>query len=439
MKSGDRETVGEEGATAGRTRPAQPGLVLVFGPAGPAARTLPLDGDRLVLGRDLLHDERVSREHAEVSHSVGRWTVRDLGSRNGTFVDAVPVGGELVGRAPRVVRVGGSLVLPVADLVPLREAGVLSDESCVAGPLLQAALDRARSAVAEVLLIGGESGSGKELAARAFHQAGPHVDGPFVAVNCAAIPEGVAERLFFGARKGAYSGAEADAEGYLQAAHRGTLFLDEIAELDPNVQAKLLRAIETREVLPLGAARAQPIDVRVVAASHRDLRAEVAKGSFRADLYFRLDQADVRLPPLRARPEEIPFLVARALARMDPPLSAHARFVEACLLRPWPGNVRELLSEVRRAAGEALRAGAGQILVEHLRERAGTPLGEEHAPAAGSDGGDGEGEREPDRDALVAALAAQRGNVAATARALGVHRTQLYRWLKRHGLRQEED
>ena len=150
------------------------------------------------------------------------------------------------------------------------------------------------------------------------HATAPESNAPFVAVNCAAIPEGLAERLLFGARKGAYSGATADAEGYIQAANRGTLFLDEIAELDPLVQAKLLRVLETREVLPLGASRAKKVDIGICAASHRRLRDEVTAGRFREDLYFRIGRPEVQIPPLRERLDEIPWFVARELRRVDP-------------------------------------------------------------------------------------------------------------------------
>src|SRR5207302_10793306 len=171
---------------------------------------------------------------------------------------------------------------PVEDVRPYLGATVQRLEKMVRGPRLERAwhvLARAANAGDSVHIVG-ESGSGKELAAQAFHRLGPRKDGPFVAVNCASIQPGVAERLLFGAKRGAYSGA-IDAEGYLQAAHGGTLFLDEIAELEPAVQAKLLRTLETGEVLPLGAARPRTVDVRVVSATHKVLRVEVGAGRFR--------------------------------------------------------------------------------------------------------------------------------------------------------------
>src|SRR5262249_24295980 len=155
------------------------------------------------------------------------------------------------------------------------------------------------------LPIFGETGSGKEGAARQFHAASSRRAGPFIAVNCATIPPLLAERLLFGARKGAFSGADANVEGYIQAADKGTLFLDEISELQPGVQAKLLRVLQSREVFPLGASRGTQVDVAICSATHRDLRAEVAAGRFRDDLFCRICRPMVELPPLRARPKDI--------------------------------------------------------------------------------------------------------------------------------------
>jgi transcriptional regulator of acetoin/glycerol metabolism len=194
------------------------------------------------------------------------------------------------------------------------------------------------------------------------------------------------------------------------------------------VQAKLLRVLETREVLALGASRAQPVDVRVCSATHKDLRAAVAAGQFRADLYHRLAQARVRLPPLRERLEEVPWLLAHALR--DAPMPAmHATFVEACLARPWPGNVRELLGEARRAAREALASGNRSLRAEHLDAEAGQALEGPSEPSAPSSASP-----PPDRATLESTLAAHGGNVSAAARALGLHRTQVYRLMQRWGL-----
>src|SRR5262249_25883004 len=159
------------------------------------------------------------------------------------------------------------------------------------------------------------------------------------------ISETIAERLLFGAKRGAFSGADADADGYLQAADGGTLFLDEIAELGLAVQAKLLRVLENKEVLPVGATRARPIALRLCSATHKGLRAQVEAGRLREDLFFRIATPQVSVPPLRQRLEEIPWLLQVAAQSVAPNLKLSASLVETCLLRSWPGNVRELLAE----------------------------------------------------------------------------------------------
>jgi transcriptional regulator with AAA-type ATPase domain len=429
--------------TPGRRRP---GLLLIFSGTRPAWRVFPLQDGVLTIGRGDLPDERLSRAHAEVVHRDGRWLVRDLDSRNGTFVDGQRVQGEGPLTPGSVLRLASSLFLPRDHLAGWVQtgaaggvdagaagggddfaAGAVQAGAVIAGPALQAALAAVRRAAASgrTLLITGETGAGKEVAARAFHAAGPTPDGPFVAVNCAAIPEGLAERLLFGARRGAYSGATADAPGYLQAAAGGVLFLDEIGELELAVQAKLLRVLESQEVLPLGAVRPIPLDARFCWATHRNLRAAVAEGRFRADLFYRISAPAVAVPPLRERPEEIPLLVARALG--DSGLVPHSRLVESCLLRPWPGNVRELLGAVAAAAQCAAAESSQVVRRQHLDPAAGEPL----TAAANIPG-------TPDRAAVEQALAVAGGNIAAAARALGLHRTQLYRLLARMGLRADD-
>jgi DNA-binding NtrC family response regulator len=424
----DGETQEDSQLEKAAPEPSRPGLVFIFSGGAPLFHPVPLTEGRLVLGREgaggqPLPDERLSRQHAEVRREGTQWRVEDLGSRNGTFVDGEQVVGRRGFSSPRVLRLGNTLALFREDVGRLAGADVASGPERVLGPAFHAVLQQVEEAAVagDTLLITGESGTGKELAAQAYHQAGPNARGRFVAVNCAAVPSTVAERLLFGSRRGAYSGAEADAEGYLQAADKGVLFLDEVAELSLEVQAKLLRVLETREVLALGASRPQPVSVCVCSATHKDLRAAVAAGQFRADLYYRLSQAEVRLPPLRERLEEVPWLLAYAV-RGAPAL--HATFVEACLSRPWPGNVRELLSEARRAARAAAALGQRSLRAEHLDADAGMAM-EAPAETAASP--------PPDRAAVEAALAAHGGNVSAAARALGLHRTQLYRLMQRWG------
>jgi DNA-binding NtrC family response regulator len=454
---------------------ARPGLLVVFSGSKPVCLPIPLDRGQVQIGRTvgragvLLPDERLSRAHAELTRTPAGWLVRDLGSRNGTFVDGARVTGEVCVAAPRVIRLADTLIIPVDDLA--RVAPMSDDGGPVVGMRLRAALEAIAQAAAtsRTLVIQGESGTGKELAARAFHAKGPHAGGRFVAVNCAAIPHGLAERLLFGARRGAYPGADTDSIGQLQAADRGVLFLDEADDLDPQVQATLLRVLETREVVPLGASVGQPVDVRVCVAAHRDLRVAVTEGRFRADLYYRLAPPEVTMPALRERPDEIPRHVVEAIAAVDPALPAHPRLVEACLLRAWPGNVRELRKELQSAAARARADRRERVRAEHLAPTAGctivgpsassgsTPSLPALPALAAAASGDapaappvaGASSSAPDaagpvrrrsyvrwslqltREDVERTLAEHGGNVALAARTLGMQRSQLYRVMAR--------
>ncbi len=204
------------------------------------------------------------------------------------------------------------------------------------------------------VLVLGESGTGKELVVRAIHELSPRADGPFVAINCAALPENLIESTLFGHERGAFTGAHSRFIGAFERAHGGTLFLDEISELRLDLQAKLLRAIQERQFERVGGDRPVSIDVRVVATSNRDLATEVREGRFRKDLYYRLGVVPIQLPPLRQRPEDIPALVshfadryARGLGIAVPEIPAGA--LSALVGAPWPGNVRELEHAVERA------------------------------------------------------------------------------------------
>jgi len=417
---------------------ACPGLVVIFSGGRPQCQHRRLHGAPVVLGRFpaddvfVVEDDRISRRHTRVTVKGAGVRVTDLESRNGTYVDGVRVVDESYAKLPRLLRLGQSLVLFVADVRPYEAGGVAVLPGEVVGPVLR----KARLAVTrgaesgDSLLLTGPSGAGKELAARAFHEASG-AKGAFVAVNCATIPTGLAERLLFGARKGTYSGATADAEGYVQAADGGTLFLDEVAELDVAVQPKLLRVLEQREVVSLGASHPRKVDVRVCAATLKDLRAEVSAGRFREDLYYRIGRPEVRLPSVLERLEEVSFLIVRELERVDPRLTAHPSLVEACVLRAWPGNVRELLGEIRRAGRDALADGRTAVKDRDLPESAGREIeGARHTTGTSS----AIPAAEVTRDAIEAALRAEQGNVTRAARALGMHRNQLRRWISKNGV-----
>jgi transcriptional regulator with GAF, ATPase, and Fis domain len=427
-----------------------PGLVLIFSHERPLSAPIRVGGGAgtgVEIGRDLDDnlgaDEKMSRHHATVALDGSRLRVSDRGSRNGTFVDGVACAGDRVVEPQSVLRMGQSLFLAVADVRPFERAPVHAGAAGIIGPTLARAFERVDvvARTSDTLLILGESGTGKELAARRFHAASPRAGGPFVAVNCATIPEGIAERLLFGARRGAFSGATADADGYLVAAHRGTLFLDELADLDLAVQPKLLRVLETREVVPLGDTRGRSVDVGVCAATLRDVPERVAQGKFREDLYYRMGRPAVRLPALRTRREEIPFLIQHALNAVTPGLTADCTLVELCLLRPWPGNVRELIGELRRAGHTAREKGRARVDRLDLGTAAGLHLGAPPPPpgaaaahAAPAAPAADNGETFPARERIEETLRAERGNVTRAAQRLGLHRNQLRRWLARNNV-----
>jgi transcriptional regulator with GAF, ATPase, and Fis domain len=423
-------------------------LVIVFADGSAVARPFPLDDDSTLElgrgseGRGKLDDGRISRRHTRVTYGEGRFTATDLNSQNGTFVDGHQIAPDQPVQVHRTLRLGDSLLVPCRDLAPFVLYGVRTIADFVRGPAMQRLLEDVAHAatIGSVLHVRGESGTGKEGIAAAFHRAGPRAGGPLVAVNCAAIPESLAERLLFGAKRGAYSGAEQDASGYLLDADGGTLFLDEVAELDLQVQAKLLRVLEAREVVPLGTSRPRPLDLGVCTATNKDLRALVAAGALREDLFFRIGTPAVTLPPLRERPEEIVALVAAELAKLS--LGAHVSLVEQCLLRAWPGNVRELLAELRAAARAA--HGEPRVLGRHLAPSAGSVFSTGVTPAA-QPVPDEPPKRMPQvvddewRARIEAALLANGGKVAAAARALGLHRNQLRRLIDKHGIAVEPD
>ena len=430
-------------STLGISRPVEaiPGLLLVFSGNEAVTRIFPLAGNYFEIGRgteaNQLDDGRVSRRHTAVAFDGGRFTATDLGSQNGTFVDGERVAPNVAVPLERVLRLGDSVLVPCSDVGPLQQRGVKTIDGFVRGPASQALLEEvARAAqIGSVLHVRGESGTGKEGIAAAFHRAGPRASGPLIAVNCAAIPEAIAERLLFGAKKGAYSGAEQDASGYLLDADGGTLFLDEVAELDAQVQAKLLRVLESREVTPLGTSKARKLDLGVCTATNKDLRALVAAGKLREDLFFRIGTPAVTLPPLRTRPEEIAALVVAELARLE--LTAHASLVEQCLLRPWPGNVRELLAELRVAAQGAHPE--TRVLGRHLSTSAGSVFADEGGAAEPAKKVMPQTVDDEWRDRIENALRANDGKVAAAARALGLHRNQLRRLIARHGIAVKSD
>ena len=281
------------------------------------------------------------------------------------------------------------------------------------------------------IYISGESGSGKELGARLIHSRSARAAGPFVPVNCGAIPENLMESEFFGYRKGAFTGAQDDREGFFQAASGGTLFLDEVADLPLAMQVKLLRAIQEKRVRKVGSVTEEPVDVRIICATHKNLRDLVDKGAFRQDLYYRLNVIELRMPPLRERSEDIAPLVAAILRRLsgDTPPRLSAAALKALEFYSFPGNVRELENILERAT--ALCSG-DSIEVDDLQ------LGPEEIHDAGIEGRGSETLDEYlnrlERQAILEALQKAEGNRTAAARLLGVtFRSMRYR-LERLGI-----
>jgi transcriptional regulator with PAS, ATPase and Fis domain len=306
-------------------------------------------------GSDLsLADQAVSRVHCEIRVHPESIAIKDCGSTNGTYVEGVKVhDGEVrpgatvrVGRSVfRVESVDGSSVVLVSDSDGFGELVGAS----LAMRQVYAILERIAPTNA-TLLIEGETGTGKDVAARSLHAASTRAVGPFVPVDCGAIPENLIESELFGHVRGAFSGAVSDRRGVFEEAHGGTLFLDEIGEMPLSVQSKLLRAIETRSVRRVGGNTERPVDVRIVAATNRSLALCANQGTFREDLYYRLAVVEVTLPPLRSRPDDIPRLAAHFFKRFagtDGPLPD--AFVAMLLRRSWPGNVRELRNFIERS------------------------------------------------------------------------------------------
>jgi two-component system response regulator HydG len=288
---------------------------------------------------------------------------------------------------------------------------------------------------AKIVLVNGETGTGKELAARAFHMAGPRRGKPFVTINCSAVVDTLFESELFGHVKGAFTGAVETKAGLFEAAHGGTLFLDEVGELPLAVQAKLLRALENGEVQRVGSLQPKKVDVAVIAATNRDLRSEVAAGRFRGDLFYRLNVVGVTLPPLRDRREDIPYLTAAFIRdcadRLQKPLSGITPSAERVLLSArWEGNVRELKNAVERACilaeGSTIseRELAGAFGVgPALRLRDLDAKRPAETPAALDD---------LEREHIVDVLRQVSGNRMAAAKVLGISRRALYRRLERH-------
>jgi two-component system, NtrC family, response regulator AtoC len=432
------------------TRPPSSGSRLLLVTGEGLLSSYELDERDLIIGRSEECDVRIdhralSRRHAVV-HAGTPATVADLGSTNGTRIaGAVHRGGE-----PVDLDVGDSFQIgPFSFLLASR--GTVRERSMTGRDILRVVdptPDGVPRIVAEVaatranVLILGETGCGKEVLAETVHVLSNR-PGPLARINCAALTESLLESELFGYEKGAFTGAATAKVGLLEGADGGTVFLDEVGELPLTVQAKLLRAVERREVLRVGAIRPKEIDVRFVAATNRDLPVESEAGRFRRDLFYRLEEVTLIIPPLRERRGMIGRLALHFLREVGResgrPATLATEALAALEAHPWPGNVRELRSVIARAA---LLARGGEIGLRHLglARRATTAeppaAAVEAAPAPAPAGGRHglDDEQRADRDRVVAALDACAGNQTRAARMLGIGRTTLLKKLGLYGI-----
>jgi DNA-binding NtrC family response regulator len=431
---GSVETVPMTESLAPRLRTRVIRVEIVEGPAAGTVADLPGPSATLGSAREcdfVIADPTVSRHHVTLAFDDRGIRVTDAQSRNGTWVDGLRVL-DAFARADSVIKLGGTtlrlrLTEDVVD-VPLSPAGRFGGllGHSIAMRRTFSLLERIAASDA-TLLIEAETGTGKDLAAEAVHDASKRATGPFVVFDCSAVSTSLIESELFGHAKGAFTGATADRAGALEAADGGTLFLDEIGELPLDLQPKLLRALENREVRRVGANQRRQVDVRVIAATNRSLTTEVERGRFREDLYYRLAVVRVVLPPLRERPEDIPLLVRHFAKDREVP----AQVLESLSVQAWPGNVRELRNAVERMLSIGFPA----------------PLARTHEPPAPALPVDVSVPLKQARDELIErfertylreALARTGGNATRAAQIAGVSRKFVQRALDRYKLRDDD-
>ncbi len=433
----------DETASIGVPHDEGPLRAVVTAPRGTTTVILPVRG-RVRIGRApeceiVIDDDSVSRVHCTL-HLDPAISIADAGSRNGTIVLGQRLGKEQRWPLPirSVVQIGRALLVLQRGPAPAEPAG--GGQLVIESPAMRRLYDQIPVFAASPLpiLVLGESGVGKDVFARAVHERSPRARGPFIAINCAALPDALLESELFGHVKGAFTGAAQAKVGLLQAAHQGTMFLDEVAELPLLTQAKLLRVLESGEVTPLGAVRPVAIDVRFMAATNRDLRAMVETGRMREDLYFRLDGMTATVPPLRERPEDVArlavVLVAQAAARLGRSPPSFDDAVLATLLDyAWPGNVRELRNVVERAV--ALAQGDPVLRPQHIQLRfADRQLGPPSIAPPPAMPRASETAQGDERQRILDALLRASGNQTIAAKLLGMSRRTLIRRIELFGI-----
>ena len=416
--------------------------------SGSAPQLLPLRPDvDLVVGRiegcDVrLDDPSLSRRHARLR--VGdAITLEDLDSANGTRVRGQKIPAHVtVELLPGEVFELGALLCVVEAAAAPRAPGAQGSVVVVDPAMIElhGLVDRVAAGAINVLLLG-ETGVGKEIFAEAVHQRSHRAAGPFVKINCAAFTETLIESELFGHERGAFTGAVSQRVGILESAEGGTVFLDEVGELPAVIQAKLLRVLEERQVRRVGAVRPKPFDARIVAATNRDLDAEIAAGRFRSDLFFRLNGFTLVIPPLRERRSEVEaltrrFIVEAAARNGTPPPALTREALDALRAHPWPGNIRELRNVIERAV---LLAGGGALLPAHLPMKpASATSGTHPTPAASAPAPAASSLRDAvvsaERQRILDALAQAGGNQTKAAELLGIGRRTLIDKLEQYHL-----
>jgi len=377
-------------------------------------------------------DPSVSRYHCEILHTDEGFLLRDLGSTNGTVVSGLRIKEALI-----IDDVLMQLGRSNAKFIPGHEEHVDPSMDAHFGELVgrsQKMRDvfgilQKVSATDLTVTVQGETGTGKDLVARALHQASPRADGPFVVFDAGAVASNLIESELFGHEKGAFTGATEQRRGAFEQADGGTLFIDEIGELALELQPKLLRALEQREVKRVGGAKQIPVDVRVICATNRSLVEEVQKGHFRDDLFFRISVVVLSLPSLRERPEDIELLVESFLQQGQPKMHAAPDTINVLLNYDWPGNVRELRNviDTARALCSDSVLHAKDLIFAHEQDISNSKRGAEMSLA-------GKTLESIERAAIAQTLSHLGGNRSAAARTLGIAPSTLYLKLKKYGI-----
>ena len=397
---------------------------------------VPVRGRRLKVGSSpdadiILEDPHVSRLHCELEPGPLGLTLRDLGSMNGTFVGGAAVR-EVVLAPGALVTLGGTRIVVEGDFTvpptPVTEKFGTAVAASDAMKQVFAVLGKLAPSEVTVTLLG-ETGTGKDILARGVHEMSPRNGGPFVVFDCGAVTSTLIESELFGHEKGAFTGAVAERQGAFERADGGTLFLDEVGEMPFDLQPRLLRALEQREVRRVGGGDEIAVDVRVIAATNRDLASEVAAGRFRQDLFFRLNAAVVQVPPLRERKEDLPLLVETILGETKGDVHIATTALQALSSYDWPGNVREL----RNVLTTALAMVDGPVLdVRHLMFPTGGLLEKkatlDSLPLAG------QSLEQLERAAIKQTLEREGGNRTRTAKVLGIAPSTLYEKIKKYNL-----